>query len=86
MGSFGGPVNPNIALGGFEGTDYKNATTLIITFINNNHKDKSKLGMALAWEKAFIEYMKGYEKNFVEEFHYFDNSTKENKTLFFFWK
>ena len=61
LGAYGGPVAPNIALGGFNGTAYQNATTLIITFVVNNHKDKSKLGKALAWEKAFLEYMKSYE-------------------------
>lgn len=83
LGSFGGPVNPNIAFGGFDGTDYNNASTLIITFVVNNHKDKSKLGKALAWEKAFIEYMKDYVKSFSEEGHYADNSTGHvvNKTV-----
>ena len=81
MGNFGGPVNPNIALGGFEGTDYNNASTLIITFVVNNHKDKSKLGKALAWEKAFIESMKNYARDFSEDFEYYDNNTGLNKTM-----
>ena len=61
LGAYGGPVAPDIALGGFDGTAYQNATTLIITFVVNNHKNKSKLGKALAWEKAFLEYMKSYK-------------------------
>ena len=60
LSAYGGPINPNLALGGFEGTAYQNASTLIITFVVNNHKDKTKLKKAVAWEKAFIEYMKGY--------------------------
>ena len=63
MGTFGGPVNPNVVLGGFQGSSYKDASTVIITFVVNNHKDKSKLGKALAWEKAFVEFMKNYVKN-----------------------
>ena len=63
LGEFGGPVGPSIALGGFDGTAYQNASTLIITFVVNNHLDKSKLGRALAWEKAFIEFMKKYTDN-----------------------
>lgn len=60
QGAYGGPVNPNIALGGFTGTAYENATTMIITFVVNNYQDKSKLAKAMAWEKAFLEYMKEY--------------------------
>ena len=55
-------MDPNIALGGFNGTAYENATTLIITFVVNNYQDKSKLNKAMAWEKAFLEYMKKYVK------------------------
>ena len=63
LGAYGGPVAPNIALGGFDGSSYKNASTLIISFIVNNHKDKNKLKKALAWEKAFVNFMKDYVKN-----------------------
>lgn len=63
LGAYGGPINPNIALGGFSGSAYENASTMIITFVVNNHQDKSKLGKAMAWEKAFLEYMKEYVKD-----------------------
>ena len=63
LSAYGGPINPNLVLGGFEGTAYQNASTLIITFVVNNHKDKTKLKKAMAWEKKFIEYMKDYTKN-----------------------
>ena len=63
LGAYGGPVNPNIALGGFNRTAYENATTMIITFVVNNYQDKSKLKKAMAWEKAFLEYMKEYVQN-----------------------
>ena len=62
LAEYGGPVDPNIALGGFNGTAYENATTLIITFVVNNYQDKSKLNKAMAWEKAFLEYMEKYVK------------------------
>lgn len=60
MGENGIPINPNIVLGGFNGTEYNMANALIITFVVNNHKDESKNAKAEAWEKAFIEYMKNY--------------------------
>ncbi|KAL1279958.1 hypothetical protein QQF64_014558 [Cirrhinus molitorella] len=61
MGTFGGPVFPWLALGGYEGTAYNNATALVITFpVTNYLNDTEKLGKALAWEKVFIEFVKNY--------------------------
>ena len=54
---------PDMVLDGFDGKAYQNATTLIITFVVNNHKDTTKLKKAMAWEKAFIEFMKDYTKD-----------------------
>lgn len=56
-------MGPNLAFGGFEGTAYQNASTLIITFVVKNHKNTTKLKKAMAWEKAFIEFMKDYTKD-----------------------
>ncbi|XP_050984906.1 LOW QUALITY PROTEIN: NPC intracellular cholesterol transporter 1 [Labeo rohita] len=62
MGTFGGPVFPWLALGGYEGTDYNNATALVITFpVTNYLNDTEKLGKALAWEKVFIDFVKNYD-------------------------
>ncbi|XP_017281567.1 NPC intracellular cholesterol transporter 1 [Kryptolebias marmoratus] len=61
LGTFGGPVFPWLALGGYDGTNYNNATTLVITFpLNNYLNDPEKLNRALAWEKEFISFMKNY--------------------------
>ncbi|XP_056599830.1 NPC intracellular cholesterol transporter 1 [Triplophysa dalaica] len=61
MGTFGGPVFPWLALGGYEGTEYKNATALVITFpVTNYLNDTDKIGKALAWEKEFINFVKNY--------------------------
>ena len=43
LGTYGGPVSPDIVLGGFEGTAYQNASTLIVTFVVYDYKDESKL-------------------------------------------
>ena len=53
-------MDPNIVLTGFTGTAYKNATTLIITYMVNNYQDKSKMAEVQAWEKEFIKYMDVY--------------------------
>lgn len=61
LGSYGGPVLPYTALGGYlqEGEvlalepEYTESTALIITILISNHVDKDKLGPALAWEKRY---------------------------------
>lgn len=60
MGKFGGPVSPELVLGGFKGDDYTTATTFIITFVVNNHKNEADNKKAEAWEKVFIDYMKDW--------------------------
>ena len=57
LGAYGGPVNPKIVLGGFHNGAYENVAALIITFIVNNFKEKSKLSKAMAWEKHFLDLM-----------------------------
>ena len=63
MGEFGGPVDPNVGLGGFEGDIYRSAKSIILTFIVNNYEKEAKNKKAEAWEKSFIEFMKDYKKN-----------------------
>ncbi|KAL4623363.1 Niemann-Pick C1 protein [Arapaima gigas] len=61
LGTFGGPVFPWLVLGGYDATNYNNATALVITFpVNNYHNDSEKLNKALAWEAEFISFMKNY--------------------------
>lgn len=58
----GAPVQPKVILGGFNGDKYSTAKSLIITFVVNNHKNENENKKAEAWEKAFIDYMKYWEK------------------------
>lgn len=66
LGSYGGPVLPYTALGGYlkEGEvlalepQYTESTALIITILISNYLDKDELGPALAWEKRFLDFMK----------------------------
>lgn len=59
LGSYGGPVFPYTALGGFlkqgdaisESPRYTEATALVITILNSNYLEEDKLKPALAWEK-----------------------------------
>ncbi|XP_045599386.1 NPC intracellular cholesterol transporter 1 [Procambarus clarkii] len=68
MGTYGGPVLPHVALGGFldsnqtlsDDPNYLKANTLVITLPINNFFNKSLLKPALAWEKAFNEFMLKY--------------------------
>ncbi|XP_074041077.1 NPC intracellular cholesterol transporter 1 isoform X2 [Leptinotarsa decemlineata] len=68
LAPYGGPVDPAIALGGFlepgeslaSNSNYKNASVVILSFIVNNHHNKSLLSPALEWEKEFIAFMKNW--------------------------
>ena len=63
---FGGPVSPSIAFGGYDGKNYADASTLVVTFVINNHDDDSKNARAKAWEKRFIDYLKNFEDDHLE--------------------
>eukprot|EP00794_Sanderia_malayensis_P012125 gene12125-13377_t len=69
MGQFGGPVNPDTALGGFEPGKYRSAKSIILTFVVKNHDDEAKNKDAEAWEKAFIEFMKDFKANGPKDFN-----------------
>ncbi|XP_071482510.1 NPC intracellular cholesterol transporter 1-like [Diadema antillarum] len=61
LGTYGGPIFPWTALGGFEGDKYNMADSLIITFpVNNYLASDPRLDMAMAWEKEYIEFVKNY--------------------------
>jgi len=69
MGSYGGPVFPYTALGGFLSSDttdlgknppYTNSTALIVTFPVNNHVNQSDNLPALDWEQALLKYIENY--------------------------
>ncbi|GLG97656.1 hypothetical protein R5R35_004762 [Gryllus longicercus] len=74
LASYGGPVDPAIAVGGFlepgEQLDsqpkYERATAIILTFLINNYHNKTKLAPALEWEKKFIEFMESWTENHTE--------------------
>lgn len=62
MAPYGGPVDPSVALGGFSDSGepitkyspYEKATSLLLTFVLNNHNDKALLKDALEWEKKYV--------------------------------
>nr|CAH7739258.1 unnamed protein product [Callosobruchus chinensis] len=76
LAPYGGPVDPAIALGGFlqagdtlaKEPHYERATAVILTFVVQNHHNKSLLGPAMEWEKAFVEFMQNYTRNEKPEF------------------
>lgn len=68
MAPYGGPIDPAIALGGFVGGEsgqqeinaYMKANAVILTFLVNNHHNKSQLAPALAWESEFVKFMENW--------------------------
>lgn len=58
MTEIGTPIDAPVVLGGYEGTNYINATTMTMTFLVANHVDESKNDLAKAWEEVFVNYWK----------------------------
>ncbi|KAJ9578621.1 hypothetical protein L9F63_005111, partial [Diploptera punctata] len=69
LAPYGGPVEPGVALGGFEGkNDYSQATGLSISFLVKNYHNKTKIIPAMEWELTFIEFMKNWTKTEMPSF------------------
>eukprot|EP00042_Codosiga_hollandica_P056108 m.801614 g.801614 ORF g.801614 m.801614 type:complete len:1472 (+) comp59272_c0_seq61:311-4726(+) len=74
LGTYGGPIYPNVALGGYDceqnnetGTpicNYMNATAIILTLPLVNHVDEDLNGPAEAWEKVFLDFMDNLNSTF----------------------
>jgi len=51
LGTYGGPIFPWVALGGYDGKNYLNATAAVITIpVTNYYDNPEKIAMAKAWE------------------------------------
>ena len=51
------PMKPQIALGGFEGTEYMDSLAFVTTFTFLNSLDEDEIQAATEWEKVFVDYM-----------------------------
>ncbi|CAG5118106.1 unnamed protein product, partial [Candidula unifasciata] len=60
LGTYGGPVFPWVALGGFAGKDYRTSRAFVITLLVNNYLDSPLNEPARAWESKFVDFMKDY--------------------------
>ncbi|EDW56327.1 GM23054 [Drosophila sechellia] len=69
FGTFGGPIEPGIAVGGMpkvavgEDPDYMLATGLVVTFLGRNYNDESKLEPNMKWEKLFVDFLRDYKSD-----------------------
>lgn len=70
LAKYGGPIDPSVVLGGFlkdgkmvEDPPYKDANTVILTYVVNNYYAKDKLQPAMEWELAFLEFMANYTQS-----------------------
>lgn len=71
LATYGGPVDPAVALGGFlrdgqalnDVTEYQKANVVILTFLVNNYHQKDRLEPARKWESIYVEFMKNWVKN-----------------------
>jgi Niemann-Pick C1 protein len=60
LAAYGGPINPNVAIGSFDDKNYFNGTHAVITIPVLN--DKVTAAKALVWEKVFL----GFVQDFIE--------------------
>ncbi|XP_043226344.1 NPC intracellular cholesterol transporter 1-like [Amphibalanus amphitrite] len=85
MSTWGGPSFPYTAVGGFlepgqmldADVHYQNATALLVTFLVHNTQDPEQLGRAMAWEKAFLDYMVNYEHPNMDIAYYTERSIED---------
>lgn len=75
LAKYGGPIDPSVVLGGFlkdgkmvQDPPYKDANTVVITYVVNNYYEKDKLKPAMEWEQAFLDFMDNYTKLHKPEF------------------
>ena len=53
LGTYGGPVFPWVALGGYNGKNYVNSTAAVVTWpVNNYYNNTEAVEKAEAWEKV----------------------------------
>ncbi|XP_063704530.1 NPC intracellular cholesterol transporter 1 homolog 1b [Culicoides brevitarsis] len=63
---WGGPSEPELVAGGFakpengKSIDFKTATGVVLTFVVQNHLNKTALEPAMKWEKLFVEHLENY--------------------------
>ncbi|PIK57949.1 Niemann-Pick C1 protein [Apostichopus japonicus] len=61
VGTFGGPVFPWTALGGYDGENYNMATVLVITFpVVNYGPTDPRTARAAAWESVYLDFLREY--------------------------
>lgn len=89
LAPYGGPVDPSIALGGFSNSSepitkmspYEKATSLLLTFVLNNHNSKPLLKDALEWENKFLGFMKNWtmvsKPSFMDVAYYSERSVED---------
>ncbi|XP_024537549.1 NPC intracellular cholesterol transporter 1 isoform X1 [Selaginella moellendorffii] len=60
LSAYQSPVDPSTAVGGFEGTNYTQATAFVVTYPVNNAVSSTEGAndAAIAWEKAFVRLAK----------------------------
>lgn len=64
FGSFGGPIQPYIALGNFnEEAGYGSAKGLLITILLNNYDDAASNEPAMEWELAFVKFLRSVQSD-----------------------
>ena len=61
LAAYGGPINPNVAIGSFDNKNFFNGTHAVITIPVLN--DPETAAKALVWEKEFLSFVQDFIEN-----------------------
>ena len=61
LAEFGGPINPNVAIGSFDGKNYMNGTHAVVSIPVLNDPETAK--KAIKWEKVFLDHIQHFLAN-----------------------
>ncbi|CAG9135892.1 unnamed protein product [Plutella xylostella] len=68
LAPWGGSAEPDIAFGGYEGTNRLKADTLVLNLPISNYLSQNELKPVLEWEQKFLDLLDDYVKNSKPDF------------------
>ena len=75
--SYNAPLQPYLAVGGYNESKYHEAKALVITVVINNHKNEEALKKAMSWESAALTVLKNYTSSKINVFYTTERSIED---------
>lgn len=77
LGPYGGPLKNNLVLGGYPGTEYSLANSLVITIPVVNSHSSDAVRRAKAWEEQYINLLSNYNDSNIKIAFYSERSIED---------